>query len=151
LAGNASGRPFYRVAVMESLTVPAALESLPSIGRSVLDAAQRAGLERGRAYRLRLAVDEIATNIIVHGRTADPIVMYIGVGDSTLTIALEDSGPPFDPMSLPEPAGLDQPLESRTPGGLGTFLATHGVDRFHYERIGGRNRNVFTMDRPASR
>jgi serine/threonine-protein kinase RsbW len=136
---------------MESLTVPAALESLPSIGRSVLDAAERAGLEHNRAYRLRLAVDEIATNIIVHGGTADQIVMYIGIGDGTLTIALEDSGPPFDPMSVAEPADLDQPLVNRTPGGLGTFLAMRGVDHFHYERIGDRNRNVFTMDRSAQR
>jgi serine/threonine-protein kinase RsbW len=135
---------------MESLTVPATLESLPSIGRYVLDAAARAGLEHGPAYRLRLAVDEIATNIIVHGHAIDPIVLHIGLGDGTLTVALEDSGPPFDPLNLPAPRQLDEPLATRAAGGLGVFLATRGVDSFRYERVGDRNRNVFTMNRPAA-
>ena len=52
---------------MESLTVSGTLDSLKTIAAYVLSAAENAGLEKKPAYKLRLAVDEIATNIIVHG------------------------------------------------------------------------------------
>ena len=52
---------------MEPLILPGTLDSLSKIGAYVLEAASQAGLERKIAYRLRLAVDEIATNSIVHG------------------------------------------------------------------------------------
>ncbi|HXV96967.1 MAG TPA: ATP-binding protein, partial [Anaerolineae bacterium] len=52
---------------MEALTVPGTLDSLSVIGKYVLTAAATAGLDKKVSYRLRLAVDEIATNIITHG------------------------------------------------------------------------------------
>ena len=56
---------------MDGLTVGATLESLSAIGAFIRDAAAEAGLDSRAAYRLRLAVDEMATNIIVHGRPFD--------------------------------------------------------------------------------
>ncbi len=136
---------------MASVTVPATLESLQSIGRHVLEEAERAGLDKSRAYRLRLAVDEVATNIITHGGDigiASPTIdLTIGVGDDELTVVLEDTGPAYDPLAAPKPEGLDRPLAQRAIGGLGVYLAIRAVDRFTYERVGGRNRNVFTMHR----
>jgi anti-sigma regulatory factor (Ser/Thr protein kinase) len=139
---------------MEAVTLPASLDSLQSIGRYVLDAAERAGLDRLRAYRLRLAVDELATNIITHGSelgSASPVIgLSARVADDALTIALEDSGPAYDPLQAPRPDHLDRPLEQRTIGGLGVYLAVRSVDRFEYERIDGRNRHLLTMARPSS-
>jgi serine/threonine-protein kinase RsbW len=139
---------------MDPVTVPATLDSLQWIGRYVLEAAARAGLDRSRADRLRLAVDEVATNIITHGAelgTASPTIgLSARLADDALTIALEDSGPAYDPMQLPKPEGLDRPLEERQLGGLGVYLAVSAVDRFEYERVDGRNRNVFSMVRPAA-
>jgi anti-sigma regulatory factor (Ser/Thr protein kinase) len=73
------------------------------------------------------------------------------VTDSSLTIVLEDSGIPFDPLSqeLPGEEKLMLPLEERDIGGLGIFLVLKGVDAFGYEYMNGRNRNIFTMNRPA--
>jgi len=136
---------------MQSVTVPATLESLQSIGRYVLEAAERAGLDRSRAYRLRLAVDEIATNIITHGGEVGAASPAIDVSsrliDAALVIALEDTGPAYDPLAAPPPQGLDRPLAERAIGGLGVYLAVRAVDRFEYERVGDRNRHVFTMNR----
>lgn len=137
---------------MESLTVPGTLDALSQIGQYVLDAAATAGLDKKAAYRLRLAVDEIATNIVTYGYeeagVAGNIELHAAVDDRTLTIVLEDVAPPFDPREHDtDNLGLDQPLEERKIGGLGVFLALNGVDSFHYEYVNGRNRNVFVMHR----
>jgi anti-sigma regulatory factor (Ser/Thr protein kinase) len=41
-------------------------------------------------------------------------------------------------------------LAERPIGGLGIFLAMENVDRFDYEFVGGRNRNIFFVKRPAA-
>jgi serine/threonine-protein kinase RsbW len=134
---------------MEPLILPGTLDSLTQIGAYVLEAASQAGLERKDAYRLRLAVDEIATNSIVYGydrigKEGD-LVVSAEVGDGSLTIILEDTGPAYDPFQTPSPDDLDQPLDERDIGGLGVFLAIQGVDEFRYEWVGEKNRNIFTM------
>jgi anti-sigma regulatory factor (Ser/Thr protein kinase) len=53
---------------MKSSTVPATLDSLGPIADYVMAAAAAAGLDRRASYRLRLAVDEIATNIMGYVR-----------------------------------------------------------------------------------
>jgi len=134
---------------MEPLILPGTLDSLSKIGAYVLEAASEAGLEKKIAYRLRLAVDEIATNSIVHGyeRVGEEgdLVVSAEVGEGILTIILEDTGPPYDPFKTPSPDDLDQPLDDRDIGGLGVFLAIQGVDEFRYEWENETNRNIFIM------
>jgi serine/threonine-protein kinase RsbW len=52
---------------VEERSLPAVLDSLGEIRRYVKEAAERAGIDEARAYQLQLAVDEIATNIILYG------------------------------------------------------------------------------------
>lgn len=139
---------------MKPLVVPGKLESLGRIGEYVLDAATSAGLERREAYRLRLAVDEIATNAIVHGYdeagTTGDLIVQADFDDRHLQLVLEDAGPEYDPLSTPPPDDLDQPLDDRDIGGLGVFLALKGVDEFRYSREDGKNYNIFVMHRRAT-
>jgi len=134
---------------MEPLILPGTLDSLTQIGAYVLEVASQAGLERKTAYRLRLAVDEIATNSIVYGyaRVGEEgdLVVSAEIGDGILTIILEDTGPAYDPFQTPSPDDLDQPLDDRDIGGLGVFLAIKGVDEFRYEWFNETNRNIFVM------
>ena len=140
---------------MESLRVDAQLGALSAIGAFVMQAAERAGLDKRAAYRLRLAVDEIATNIVVHGkpgeRGVDPaIVVEADVDDRSLTVTLVDGGPEFNPLEHEAPDDqIEKPMDERPIGGLGVFLAIRGVDQFRYEREGTWNRNVFVVHRPA--
>jgi anti-sigma regulatory factor (Ser/Thr protein kinase) len=139
---------------MNELRVGASLEVLGSIGAFVLEAANQAGLDRRAAYRLRLAVDEIATNVIVHGKPLehsgyDEISLAAEMDEHSLQITLEDCGPEFNPLEREVPDDdLEKPLEHRPIGGLGVFLAVRGVDSFRYERAGDRNRSIFVVKRP---
>jgi serine/threonine-protein kinase RsbW len=139
---------------MEPLKADSTLDSLAAINKYVMDAAAEAGLATAAAYRLRLAVDEIATNIILHGYLEaglrGSIQLHGRMDDTTLTLVIEDSAGAFDPRSIPRPDDLDLPLEQRKIGGLGVYLALEGVDKFHYERVGDRNRNIFVMNRSPS-
>jgi anti-sigma regulatory factor (Ser/Thr protein kinase) len=132
---------------MDSLTVAGRLDSLQAIGEYVLQAAVQAGLENPAAYRLRLAVDEIATNAIIHGYQpaeyrGDLLVSAV-FDESKLTITLEDSSPAYNPLRTPPPEDLDIEPQERPAGGLGVFLALRGVDEFKYQWVNNKNRNVF--------
>jgi serine/threonine-protein kinase RsbW len=140
---------------MDSLTVAGRLESLQAIGECVLQAAARAGLESQAAYRLRLAVDEIATNAILHGYQQaayqGDLLVTADFDESRLTVILEDSGPAFNPLRTPPPEDLDVGPQERPAGGLGIFLALRGVDEFRHEWVNKKNRNIFVQFLPESR
>lgn len=139
---------------MEPLTVPGILDSLSAIGQYVNAASTAAGLEKKVAYRLRLAVDEVATNSIIHGYqesglTGD-VVVFSEITEKTLTIIVEDTAPPFDLRDLSErPEHIDKPAEDRPIGGLGVYLTIQNVDKFDYEYVNNRNRNIFIVNRPG--
>jgi anti-sigma regulatory factor (Ser/Thr protein kinase) len=138
---------------MHSLTLPATLESIGPVGQYVLGAAAAAGLDKKAAYRLRLAVDEIATNIITHGyegaHTTGDFVVSANLGEESLTITLEDWAPAFDPRELEDPDHVGKPSHERPIGGLGVFLALKNVDQLDYEYRDDKNRTMLTMKRPT--
>jgi serine/threonine-protein kinase RsbW len=138
----------------EELVVPGELRSLARIGQFVMVAAERAGLDQRKSYRLRMAVDEVATNSITYGYQQNGLsgnlVVRTSLDDRALCVTLEDSGPAFDPRQKESGAEttLGLPLEERPVGGLGVFLALKGVDEFRYEYRDDRNRNIFVVNRP---
>ena len=136
---------------MNRLRLPATLDALPALVAYVTEACAASGLEEKAAYRLRLAVDEIATNAITHGyketQEAGYLLIHAHVSADKLTIVLEDMSPPYDPRQTPPPLDLDRPLESRPSGGLGIYLALQGVDAFSYEYSDDVNRHTFVMNR----
>lgn len=133
---------------MKSFALPATLDSLGAVSEFVMEIAASAGLDKQASYRLRLAVDEIATNIIVHGYEEaglqGALELCADIDDRTLTISIEDTGVAFDPRQAPVPE-TDLPLEQRSIGGLGVYLAIRSVDEFLYERVEDRNRTIFKI------
>ena len=138
---------------METLTVPGTLNSLEAIAQYVKKASEIVSLDKKKAYRLRLAVDEIATNIIQHGyqEAGDDrgLVIQAHIEPESLTIIIEDTGFPFDPQQkiALEEENINKPIEEKPIGNLGIYLASEGVDQFSYERIGEINRNIFIVNR----
>ncbi|GAB4378332.1 MAG: hypothetical protein Kow00121_29920 [Elainellaceae cyanobacterium] len=141
---------------MPFLTVPGTLDSLKPIADFILSAAAEIELDKKAAYKLRLAVDEIATNIILHGYEevglSGNIYISTTIDDQKLEIILEDNAIAYDPAQTEavEAAELQRPLEERRMGGLGVYLAIQGVDQFRYERVGECNRNIFVVNRPKA-
>lgn len=136
---------------LEPLTVRGEPDNLSQLMDYVAWAAAASGLDEAATYRLSLAVDEIATNVVLHGyadynRQGD-LTIWAETNDEQLIICLEDTGHPFDPRQVPRPDDLDRPLEERRDGGLGIFLALWGVDGFTYHRHGEKNQSVFVMAR----
>jgi serine/threonine-protein kinase RsbW len=133
---------------MQCLTVPGNLDSLRSLRDFVRSVAGSAGLEKSAAYRLGLAVDEVATNIVVHGYDeaglAGAIKVWCEMDADALRIHLEDTGAPYDPVQYSN-VDIDQPLEDRPEGGLGVFLATRGVDDLEYAKSDDKNRHTFVV------
>ncbi|GEO81280.1 ATP-binding protein [Pararhodospirillum oryzae] len=137
---------------MSATRFPADLAALAPLRDLVKQRADAAGLSTSRGYRLMLAVDEVATNIVLHGYQENGLEGHLDVSvevteDNELVVCLEDDAVAFDPRSLegPDAEDLSIPLEERDEGGLGIMLAMDGVDRFDYERVGERNRNTFAV------
>ncbi len=138
---------------MQPFTVPGTLDSLSAIASYVKEVAAAAGLDKKAAYNLRLAVDEIATNIILHGYEEAGqqglIKLQADINEQALTFYIEDSGAAFNPMQKlnVEEELIKLPIEQRPIGKLGVYLAIEGVDKFFYERVEDRNRNIFVVNR----
>ncbi len=136
---------------MEHLIASGKLDSLSVIAQYVLAVAQEAGLDHKSSYKLRLAVDEIATNIIIHGYAEAGIKgdldLRADISDREVKVLMEDTGAVYDPTEELEPPHLHLCPEQRPCGGLGVYLALQSVDRFVHERIGSINRNVFIVKR----
>lgn len=138
---------------MEPLILPGTMDSLEAIGAYVREAAAMAGLSKEAAYKLRLAVDEMATNSVMHGYDEAGLKGELRVSaemtEGAIMITLEDSGPAFDPrgVRLPGEKDLAAALDGRAVGGLGIFLTLKSVDEFGYQRVGDHNRSTFLMRR----
>jgi serine/threonine-protein kinase RsbW len=145
---------------VQRLRVPVVIESLDAVVGFVRLLSRMAGLSQERTFRLRLAVEELFANIVMHGYGGgDPdgvLELTGGVDDGRLWLRLTDSAPSFDPTGVPDPTDLQRPLDERRPGGLGLLLARSVVDEIRYEYCGGRNRTVVVVNRdeepdPAAR
>jgi serine/threonine-protein kinase RsbW len=128
---------------VDRLRVPAVLDSLDDVVRYVRELARRAGLSSRRTGQLRLATEELVTNVIMHGyrsgSTPDCAVeLEGGVDGDRVWLRIVDDAPAFDPTRVPEP-DLRRPLTDRVPGGLGLYLARSCVDGMTYESVDGRN------------
>ncbi|HET9170522.1 MAG TPA: ATP-binding protein [Actinospica sp.] len=124
--------------------------SLAAIADYVLCVARRAGVGESAGARLRLAVEELAVNAIVHGYRAHcGWLVLIGSSDGrgSAAMQLRDTAPPFDPSAAPEPEGLDLPWRERPVGGLGIRLALSSVEHYRYRRVNDENRSTLIVRR----
>jgi serine/threonine-protein kinase RsbW len=133
--------------------IPASLESLDEVAGYILALADSAGLPAARAHRLRLAADELATNIVVHGyqATRGELGVEGGVDEDSVWIRLEDDAEPFDPRDGLQTPEQDVPVSCRRVGGLGVYLALTALDGYSYERVAGRNISTLRIRRDGDK
>lgn len=122
--------------------ISAVVDQIPQACAFVEQAAQNAGLDDHAIYHCQLAVDEACTNIIEHGykfqgsnETIDIICQHT---PKRFTIVIIDAGPPFDPLSRPDP-NPQAALEERVTGGWGIYFIKKLMDEVRYEHQNGQN------------
>ena len=136
---------------MDALTLPGNLDALSPIRDYVKAAANTAGLDHTATYNLLLAVDEIATNVVVHGYEEAGLQGDISIAakneENRLVVELLDHGKSYDPNlhNEPDDEGLLKELSDRPIGGLGIMLARDGVDDLQYQSTGSENVHRFIV------
>ena len=95
--------------------------------------------------QIRLALEEIATNIVRYAydeeREKDIRITLTSMGRS-LTMEVVDDGKPFDPFSDAPPPDLGSSVVDRPIGGLGIHLVRTMMDEAHYRREDGSNKVI---------
>jgi sigma-B regulation protein RsbU (phosphoserine phosphatase) len=143
---------------MQALTLPGNLDALEPIRDYVKEIAETAGLDSSAVYKLLLAVDEIATNVVTHGYEEAGLTGSLTIRGTAeggrLVVQLEDTGKSYDSTKhlLPGAEVLSRPLNEREVGGLGIALALDGVDDLQYEATehGNVHRFILNLERDGS-
>jgi serine/threonine-protein kinase RsbW len=138
--------------VMDGITLTASFASLEQVACYVRNLARQANLPASAEYRLRLAADEIVTNIIMHGYREEPgeIRVHGGVADGHVWLQVADQAPPFDPRTVHSEPQPNVPVMEMRLGGLGVFLALKALDGFSYEFADGRNISTLTISNASN-
>ena len=91
----------------DSLTIPATLDSLSTIANYIKQVGNWANLHPKKVTKLRLAVDEIATNIIDYGYSQSQgknvIELHAKLESSQLILWIEDTAIAYDPNQQQTP------------------------------------------------
>jgi serine/threonine-protein kinase RsbW len=125
------------------------------IGRlhQLIDAfGEERGVPGSVLFAVNLALDEIVTNIIVHGhgeRADHNIQVDVVLDQGVLEATVRDDAPPFNPLAVP-PVDLTAPAEGRPIGGLGVHLVRSVMDSVDYRREGAQNVLVISKAIAAS-
>lgn len=133
------------------LRIPADLDRLAEVRTLVREVATSCGAPPVCSDDLVQAVDEAATNIIVHGyRGAQgTIELTAELVSDDIVFTLADTAPPYDPTTVPPP-DLTIPPAQRRPGGMGVHLMRLATDSLvHRPRPGGGN--ILTLTRARAR
>jgi serine/threonine-protein kinase RsbW len=128
-------------ATVRTLRIPSDVGRLAEVRVLIRSAATAAGADGAYVGDLVQAVDETATNAIVHGHAGRDgwVEVRVASEGDRLVVTIEDDAPLFDPTTVPEP-DLSVPPEQRRPGGMGVHLARLCVDEIdHRPRPGGGN------------
>lgn len=122
-------------------SVPSEAAQLPVLAKFLQEFWSAADLPPAQSLAFEIALEEIFMNVVTHGTPAGShqrVDVCLALADSSLTLAVEDEGPPFDPLMLPAPDTHSR-LEERRVGGLGVYIVRQLMDAVSYTRLGPRN------------
>ena len=98
-------------------------------------------LPEPKVYVVNLMLDELVTNLVMHGNSNGGTLranIRLEVGESGITLTVEDDGQPFDPTAAEAP-DVDAALEDRQVGKLGLHFVKSLADHVSYRLEDGRN------------
>lgn len=121
------------------------IHAIADCREEILKFGRKNKLSKECLFGLVLAVDELLMNIVLYGYKDDTehtIFLEIKIDGENICVQIVDDGIPFNPQSAPVP-DINTPVETRTPGGLGIFLAKNYVNSIDYLFSEGKNRLKF--------
>lgn len=110
------------------------MSDLPALVSAVEQACRQVGADDDALFSLRLAVEEVFTNILDYGYPGGtgPISVHIDAQPGQVRVSFADAAPRFDPATVATPK-LDVPLEERQVGGWGWHFVRQAVDTVEWE------------------
>lgn len=106
---------------------------------------EAACLGQGMVHDLRLALEELVSNIVRHAyrdRAEHAVRVRLEREGGELRVEVTDDGVPFNPLCA-SPPDITCPLGEREPGGMGIYLVRHSMDTVEYRRE--REMNILAM------
>lgn len=131
------------------MTIGSDIENIPAVSRRLEEAMGMCAFSPEEILDTQLAVEEIITNIIIHGykKTGCEIHLSCRFTGDGIQITIADSAPRFNPLSIPEPE-LVGDIDERRIGGLGIYLVRQVMDTPSYRYENGRN--ILTLEKRRS-
>src|SRR5271163_4374141 len=124
------------------LTIRSDTSAMPEVEAFVAAFVRERGIASDEASRILILLEELITNLTKYGYRDRPecgrAEIVLALDGSRLEIEFIDDGCAFDPFAAPPP-NLEEPLETRTPGGLGLHILRSLTDEARYERRDGNN------------
>jgi serine/threonine-protein kinase RsbW len=130
---------------MESLRLPADMESLERLCAFVVQQAQECGISGDRLLRIELVLEELLTNVIHYAYPegqGDLQIQCFLKDPLRFCLRIQDWGSPFNPCMCEDP-DLTKNVCDRPVGGLGIYLVRVLVDELEYHRE--ENTNQVTL------
>ncbi len=124
------------------------MEDLAELDRRIAAMPEFSALSGESRYALRLALEEMISNVIKYGYD-DHAVHEIGVTldfhGEAVRVRLTDDGRAFNPLTEAKKTRTAADLNGQDIGGLGVFLVRSLVENLKYRREADRNILEFTI------
>ena len=118
----------------------AELENLRAFKDALDDYLRTQQIADSRIVDIELAVEELIVNVINYSYpdSTGSVELLGEKNDNNLIFRIIDEGISFDPTKSTKPE-LDAPIEERSRGGMGIYLAKSLIDNMTYQRDEGKN------------
>jgi anti-sigma regulatory factor (Ser/Thr protein kinase) len=131
-----------------AITIDSDYKEIERVNDLITKIVDREGIGEDITSALRIALEEMICNSIMHGFNGailkDAIHVSFDMTPETAKIRIVDHAPAFNPVEEPAP-DLSVAFEEREPGGMGIHLARNLMDKFTYEYSG--DSNIVTLEK----
>lgn len=129
--------------LIDSLSIPSALGSVPLVEGLIDDVCQKIGVHEDVYGNVLIAVTEAVNNAILHGnKESSELLVDVSVFDESkeFMFQVKDFGDGFDHVNLPDPTA---PENIEKENGRGVFLMRNLADEIIYNERGNEVSIVF--------
>lgn len=137
-----------RTSVADTIRITNDRQRIDTLWNAIESAMKERGYSKAASFAVRLALEEAMTNAFRHGLRdmpeQTPITVEYRVDPQHVWIAVEDSGPGFDPDSVPDPTTEENLTR---PGGRGLLLIRAYMTQADFKNDGRRLEMVY--ERPS--